>query len=240
MRGVRSGTRKLFNRSFTFVSVVSIVFMALSLVILLGPIFVKGSAAFVFRGTIEYRRLMLDRFDRGDAGAIEAEKARADAARKPVLDAIRGFEAQLDTAGADFRGAYGAEFKDLKDRYPVAFAELTPEAAVALTPRELLSVPEGDPRRAASDAAWARPRSWTGTPKYSRDAAPTPKIPGPSSAVFRYSSRMRSLPRKSSSRRATTSSPALRTRERSGVKYRFLASCCVRVLRPLISARWAR
>ena len=48
------------------------------------------------------------------------------------------------------------DFKDLKDRYPVAFAALTPEAAAALTPRELLSVPEGDPRRAASDAAWQR------------------------------------------------------------------------------------
>jgi phosphate transport system permease protein len=113
---VRSGTRKLFNQSFTFVSVVSIVFMALSLVILLGPIFIKGSTAFVFRGTIEYRRLMLDRFGRGDAAAIGAEKARADAARKPVLDAIRGFEAQLDTAGVGFRDAYRAEFKDLKDR----------------------------------------------------------------------------------------------------------------------------
>jgi phosphate transport system permease protein len=108
------GTRKLFNRSFTFVSVVSIVFMSLALVVLLGPIFVKGSSAFVFRATIEHRELMLDRFNRGDRAAVEAEKASAEAARKPVLDLIRGFEARLDTADADFRGRYRDDFKEVK------------------------------------------------------------------------------------------------------------------------------
>jgi phosphate transport system permease protein len=108
------GTRTLFNRSFTFVSVVSIVFMALSLIILLGPIFIKGSSAFVFRATIENRELMLDRFNRGDRAAIEAEKARAEAARTPALDLIRGFEAQLDTADADFRRRYRDDFQELK------------------------------------------------------------------------------------------------------------------------------
>ena len=108
------GTRKLFNRSFTFVSVVSIVFMSLALVVLLGPIFVKGSSAFVFRATIEHRKLMLERFDRGDRAAVEAEKVRAEAARKPVLDLIRGFEAQLDTADVDFRRRYRDDFKELK------------------------------------------------------------------------------------------------------------------------------
>ncbi|MCX5754278.1 MAG: phosphate ABC transporter permease PstA [Candidatus Krumholzibacteria bacterium] len=109
------GTRKLFNRSFTFVSVVSIAFMALSLVVLLGPIFVKGSSAFVFRATIEHRKLMLDRFDRGGRAEVEAEAARAAAARTPVYDAIRGFEAQLDTADAEFRRRYRDDFNDLKD-----------------------------------------------------------------------------------------------------------------------------
>jgi len=115
VRGMEIGTRKLFNRSFTFVSIVSIVFMALALVVLLGPIFVKGSSAFVFRATIEHRELMLERFDRGDRAAIEAEAARAEAARKPVFDAIRGFEARLDTADVDFRRRYRGDFNELKD-----------------------------------------------------------------------------------------------------------------------------
>ncbi len=107
------GTRKLFNRSFSFVSVAAIVLMSLSLVVLLGPIFIKGSKAFVFYGTIEYRELMLDRFSRGNRAAVEAEKARAEAARTPVLDLIRGFETQLDTADADFRRRYRDDFNEL-------------------------------------------------------------------------------------------------------------------------------
>jgi phosphate transport system permease protein len=112
---MKVGTRTLFNRSFTFVSVVSIVFMSLSLVVLLGPIFVKGSSAFVFRATIEHRELMLERYDRGDRAAVETEATRAASARKPVFDAIRGFEARLDTAEADFRRRYRSDFNDLKE-----------------------------------------------------------------------------------------------------------------------------
>jgi phosphate transport system permease protein len=107
-------TRKLFNRSFSFVSVVSIMLMALSLVVLLGPIFVKGSTAFLFRGTIEYRELMLDRFGRGSRAAVEAATSRAEAARKPVFDLIRQFEAQLDTADVDFRRQYRGDFNELR------------------------------------------------------------------------------------------------------------------------------
>jgi len=107
------GTRKLFDRSFSFVSALAIVLMALSLVILLGPLVVKGSGAFLFRGTIEHRQFMLDKFGRGDREAVEAEAARAEAARAPVYDLLRMFEARLDTADADFRRQYRGDFKDL-------------------------------------------------------------------------------------------------------------------------------
>lgn len=46
------------------------------------------------------------------------------------------------------------DFRDLKDRYPASFADAWPGSEAALTPRQLVSVPEGDPRRAASEAAW--------------------------------------------------------------------------------------
>lgn len=114
MSAVELGTRKLFNRSFSFVSVLSVVLMALSLVVLLGPIFVKGSGAFVFHGTVEFRELMLDKFNRGSRVSVEAEAAQAVAARKPVCDIITHFEAELDTAGSDFRSQYGSEFKEVK------------------------------------------------------------------------------------------------------------------------------
>jgi phosphate transport system permease protein len=111
---VELGTRKLFNRSFSLVSIAAIVLMALSLVVLLGPIFVKGSSAFVFRGTVEYRMLMLNRFGRGNQAVVEAEKASAEAARKPVLDLIRGFEGEMEQRGPEFRAKYESDFRELK------------------------------------------------------------------------------------------------------------------------------
>ncbi len=109
------GSRKMFDRSFTVVGLLSIALMASALVVLLWPIFAKGSGAFVFRGTIEYRRLMLEKFDRGDRAAIEREIASAAAARAPVYETIAGFEAALDTADAEYRRTYRGEFREVRD-----------------------------------------------------------------------------------------------------------------------------
>ena len=109
-----TGSRKIFDRSFTIVGVLSIALLSASLVVLLIPIFVKGSGAFVFGGTIEYRRLMLEKFNRGDRAAIAAEMAVAKAARAPVYEAIAGFEAQLDTADEDFRREYLGDLRELR------------------------------------------------------------------------------------------------------------------------------
>ena len=46
------------------------------------------------------------------------------------------------------------EFKDLKERWPVAFAAAYPGSEAALTAEQLAALPEGDPARAASEAAW--------------------------------------------------------------------------------------
>ncbi|MDD4857308.1 MAG: phosphate ABC transporter permease PstA [Candidatus Krumholzibacteria bacterium] len=107
-------TRTLFNRSFSFVSIASIVLMSLSLVVLLGPIFIKGSGAFVFRGTVEHRKLMLDRFGRGDREAVGIEAARADAARKPIYDSLERFDALLEEGDPELRSKYAADFEELK------------------------------------------------------------------------------------------------------------------------------
>ena len=46
------------------------------------------------------------------------------------------------------------EFKQLKEAYPVAFADAYPMADDCLTDRDLIGVPADDPRRAKSDEAW--------------------------------------------------------------------------------------
>ena len=72
-------------------------------------------------------------------------------------------EATLEELAADVP----ATFKDLKERFPVAFDHWDPEGQ-ALILQDLLDVPAGDPRRAASEAAWRR--SYAAALRRGRDA----------------------------------------------------------------------
>lgn len=108
-------TRHSLDRSLTGVSVLAIVLMALSLLVLLGPIVVRGARAFVFRATVEHRRLMAEQFDRGDRADLAAEAAIALRARHPVYDMLQRFDAQLDEMEGSRRTALRREFRDVKD-----------------------------------------------------------------------------------------------------------------------------
>jgi len=107
-------SRKLFNTSFTTVGLLAIVLMGISLVILLQPIFVKGLGAFIFKGTIENRELMLERFGRGDRAQLEAEAARAEKAREPLYRLMDRFERKLEEADSDFIRKYSYEYGELE------------------------------------------------------------------------------------------------------------------------------
>jgi len=61
----------------------------------LTPIVVRGIGAYVFKGTVEYRRMMFDQFGRGDEEKLKLEIAASVAYRKPVYDAISAFEKEL-------------------------------------------------------------------------------------------------------------------------------------------------
>ena len=92
---MRLSTRKLLDKSFTGLGAVSIVIMAASILIILVPIFWQGVQAYVFRGTVEHRELMLERFGRGDPHALERELARVREAREPVYGMIEAFRGDL-------------------------------------------------------------------------------------------------------------------------------------------------
>jgi phosphate transport system permease protein len=111
---MRLETRKILDRAFSGSGVLAIVLMAAALLILLTPIFVRGSGAVFFAATVEHRRFMLEKFDRGDRRAVEAEIAAANAARAPVYRAIADFEQQLDSGDAAARAKYRAPLKELK------------------------------------------------------------------------------------------------------------------------------
>lgn len=91
---MRLATRKLLDRSFSSIGIIAIAIMGISLLVILVPIFWQGSHAFVFKGTVEHRRLLMERFDRGNPDELKQELIAVAEARKPVYDIIHDFESQ--------------------------------------------------------------------------------------------------------------------------------------------------
>ena len=128
-------TRKLLDKAFTGLGVFAIVIMAGSLIVLLAPIVYKGAGAFVFRATHEHRRFLLEHFDRGDAGAMEAEAEKVAQARWPVYQMLTAFEAELAEMPAGQRRDLQGDFADLKDDIRELFGP-PPGAARSVLPRD--------------------------------------------------------------------------------------------------------
>ncbi len=111
---MESGTRKLLDKAFSGLSIISIVLLALALLVILLPISAKGFGAFVFKGTIEYRELQLDHFGRGNPSTLEAEIAKAEDARRPVYEMIARFEEDLKSVDIVSRLEYRKSLDELK------------------------------------------------------------------------------------------------------------------------------
>jgi phosphate transport system permease protein len=92
---MRLRTRKLLNHALTACGYLAVAVMAFFLLWVLVPVFARGAGAYVFRGTVEHRRMMLGEFGRGDERRVEEEWAEARRARQPVYEAIAAFEREL-------------------------------------------------------------------------------------------------------------------------------------------------
>jgi phosphate transport system permease protein len=111
---MRLETRKLLDRAFTGSGVLAIVLLTLALVVLLAPMLVRGCGAIFFTATVEHRRVMLEKFERGDRAAVEAEIAQAQAAREPVYRRLAEFDSQL-AADDGLRRKYAKPVRELKE-----------------------------------------------------------------------------------------------------------------------------
>ena len=89
-------------------------FLGAALGILLVPIVFGGAKAFFFRATVEHRRLILEKFERGSSAALEAERAQAAEARKPVYEMIALFEKELKAMSGPRKSALKKEFKEVE------------------------------------------------------------------------------------------------------------------------------
>jgi phosphate transport system permease protein len=112
---MRLSTRKLLDRSFSGVGILAILLMAAALVVILAPIFYRGLRCFAFSGTVEYRRLMLERFSRGDRDELLAEDRLAQDARQPLYDMIDTFRAELKGMPFTERSAYRSSLQEFDE-----------------------------------------------------------------------------------------------------------------------------
>ncbi len=111
---MRLQTRKLIDNSFTGAGIFSIIFLAAALIVLLAPIIIRGLGAFVFRGTIEYRKVMFSQFHRGDRAAIDRENELAARAREPFFTMMAAFEKEMRGMEDERRDHFRQPYRELK------------------------------------------------------------------------------------------------------------------------------
>lgn len=126
---MRLKLRKLMDHALTAGGYLAIGGMALFLLWVLVPVFTKGFGAYVFRGTVEHRRMMLGEFGRGDVNRLRAELADGWRAREPVYQAVAAFERELDAMPAARRKALRSAFREVREGVAVL---LGPEPGVPL------------------------------------------------------------------------------------------------------------
>ena len=111
---MRHDGRKLLDRAFSGMGILSILLMAASLLVILVPIFSRGIDAFVFRETIENRRVTLEILHRGDRLALDAELATVRKVRQPVFEMVAAFEQEMDRLPSERKRALATDFREVK------------------------------------------------------------------------------------------------------------------------------
>jgi hypothetical protein len=132
---MRMSTRKLLDRAFTLSACLAVALMALFLLFVLLPIFGKGLGAYVFRGTVEYRRMASDQFGRGDEARVAAEWREVQAARRPIYEAVAAFQKELQEMPAARRKELKPMFRDVREALGELFGPEPGEPLPALTRR---------------------------------------------------------------------------------------------------------
>jgi len=88
--------RNIADKIFTALTVLSVIVLVAILAVILTPILWKGFSAIVFTGTIEFRKMQLDLFNRGDIDRLNNENTRSQSCRKKVYDTIDRFKQNID------------------------------------------------------------------------------------------------------------------------------------------------
>jgi len=90
--------RQGLNRLFTTAALLSVVLIVAALVGILLPMVWRGGGAVLFRGTVEFRRMQLEQFNRGDLSTLRGEIEQVTSVRQRAWDILDRFAAGLDTS----------------------------------------------------------------------------------------------------------------------------------------------
>lgn len=127
-------TRKVLDRSFTGLGMISIVLMAVALVFLLAPMVTRGLGAYFFRGTVEHRRVIFEQFGHGDRDALVAEATEFAQARNAIYDEVDAFEA-ANIARGPKRWSLSRQQREEQDVLQANLDDLKQSLRVLLGPR---------------------------------------------------------------------------------------------------------
>ena len=132
--------RRLYDKAFTALAVLSVLLVAAALVTILFPILSKGTGAVVFDGTVEFRKMQLEEFGHGNAAEVARETEAADKARKEVHALLVAFARGIDAADPQrrIRHIY-RQYKRQLDGRDVELSERTERAEFVKTLRDALA-----------------------------------------------------------------------------------------------------
>ncbi|HSV26283.1 MAG TPA: phosphate ABC transporter permease PstA [Sedimentisphaerales bacterium] len=93
---MRMFLRNAADKAFTVITSASVVVLCAVLVLILGPMLIRGSSAVLFSGTVEFRKMQMSLFGRGNADVLQAEIEHTAQARRPVYETISTFKGAVD------------------------------------------------------------------------------------------------------------------------------------------------
>ncbi|MCU0287841.1 MAG: phosphate ABC transporter permease PstA [Acidobacteria bacterium] len=108
--------RRILDHSFSGLGFFSVFLLSASLLIVLGPIFIRGFGAFLFKGTVEFRRLNFETFNRGNEKEIQAELDIVRQYREPIYQMLAEFKKQIDNEEIPNSGRYASDLRELKEQ----------------------------------------------------------------------------------------------------------------------------
>ncbi len=125
---MRPSIRRFLDKSFTTLTCLSVLVLSFVLLAVLGPMVWRGSGAVVFRGTVEFRKMQMALFERGDSKRLENEISETDKARAYIYETIYKFKKGIDAEALSERvrkvhREFGRELRD-KGISGDAYAEL--------------------------------------------------------------------------------------------------------------------